>query len=208
MPIVRALVEIPNVSALPEDVATNTWHFDADDVLQATIDAIHAELTTFYQAIDTYLSPRCGTAATVTYYNLDDPTPRVPLDTQGITLSINGAQDALPDEVACCMSFQATPQSGLNQARRRGRIYLGPLGDSSSGTTATTANRPLAAFLTAVAAAGDALMTAGGGAAPWAWVVWSETAQDAAFVADGWVDNSYDTQRRRGAAPTSRTTWT
>lgn len=207
MPTVRALVEIPNISALPEDVATNTWHFLTDNLLQATLDAIHAELETFYQAIDTYLSPRCGTTATVTYYDLGDPTPRVPIFTDTIALSINGAQDALPDEVAICMSFQQNAQSGVNQARARGRLYLGPLGDSSSGTTATTSNRPVAAALTAIAAAGDALMSAGGPLVDWEWVVYSPTADDVAIVQNGWVDNAYDTQRRRGAAPTSRTTW-
>lgn len=207
MPTVRALVEIPNISALPEDVSTNTLHFLTDNLLQATLDAIHAALTAFYQEFDTYLSTRCGPTATVTYYDLGDPTPRVPIFTDTIALAINGAQDALPDEVALCLSFQAAPASGVNQARVRGRLFLGPLGDSSAGATSTTANRPTNNALVAIAAAADGLMIAGGPAEDWQWVVYSPTNDDVAVIEEGWVDNAYDTQRRRGVAPTSRVTW-
>jgi hypothetical protein len=39
------------------------------------------------------------------------------------------------------------------------------------------------------------------------WVVWSEADQDAGSVFDGWIDNAFDTQRRRGVQASSRTTW-
>ena len=39
------------------------------------------------------------------------------------------------------------------------------------------------------------------------WVLWSR-ANNAMFnVVGGWVDNAFDTIRKRGNAPTARTTW-
>jgi hypothetical protein len=44
--------------------------------------------------------------------------------------------------------------------------------------------------------------------ASWDWVVYSPTDDAYHEVANGWVDNAWDTQRRRGYKPTSRTTFT
>jgi hypothetical protein len=38
--------------------------------------------------------------------------------------------------------------------------------------------------------------------------VWSPSNGDAVPVTDGWVDNAWDTQRRRGIDRTARSTWT
>jgi len=46
--------------------------------------------------------------------------------------------------------------------------------------------------------------TAGG----WDWVVYSPTNGNTVNVDNGWVDNAFDTQRRRGLAVTARTNWT
>jgi len=44
-------------------------------------------------------------------------------------------------------------------------------------------------------------------AADWTWVVYS-TVDNAMYPVDnGWVDNSWDTQRRRGVKPTARYTF-
>lgn len=95
----------------------------------------------------------------------------------------------------------------MPQARRRGRIYLGPFGQTVLGTTAVTSDRPLAAAVTAIANAATALATATAGAVV-PWVIYSPTNGSGAVVTDGWVDNAFDTQRRRGVAATSRTLWT
>jgi hypothetical protein len=39
------------------------------------------------------------------------------------------------------------------------------------------------------------------------WVTVSPTAGTSGVVTDGWVDNAWDTQRSRGAAPTMRIDW-
>lgn len=109
----------------------------------------------------------------------------------------------LPAEVALVMSFQAARASGQNQARRRNRVYLGPLG----GSAPSSDGRPAPGFVTQVARAGSDLAAAASSSVNWNWVVWSPTEQQDYQVDNGWVDNSWDTQRRRGLAPTSRTTF-
>jgi hypothetical protein len=39
------------------------------------------------------------------------------------------------------------------------------------------------------------------------WCVWSVADQIAVPVANGWIDNAFDVQRRRGVDYTSRTLW-
>lgn len=207
MTIMRALVALPKTTGIPEDTATNTWHFDTSSPptsLQMT--DVTTALTSFYQAVDAYYATNVATACSITYYDLADPTPRVPLRTDAMTLAPAGG-NPLPEEISVCLSYQAAKISGVPQARRRGRIYLGPFGQTVLGTTAVTSDRPLAAAVTAIANAATALATATAGAVV-PWVIYSPTNGSGAVVTDGWVDNAFDTQRRRGVAATSRTLWT
>jgi hypothetical protein len=197
-------VSLNHDSALPEDVTVNTWSIftaTAKDTtaIEAAVNAIQA----FYASIQTYLSGNLSGAGTVKAYDRADVAPRVPWyeDTMGFT---PGTAAALPEEVAFCLSFQAAAASGSPQARRRGRVYLGPLG-ANAGGNGFAANRPVAAFMTAVAGAADTLLAASNAAADWNWNVWSEVDGLGRPVTNGWVDNAFDTQRRRGLAPTSRT---
>lgn len=206
MPIIRALVTLPATSALAEDAATNTLHFSAPGVnLTDEINLIHGNLTTFYQAIDTYLSPKLSTTANVKYYDLDDPKPRPPKSEQTMGLAAFPGT-ALASELAVCLSYQAARVAGSDQAHRRGRIYLGPLNSSAAGTT-TASDRPASSMLTAIGVAATALATDSfADGVPWH--VYSPTLLSSAPVTDGWIDNAFDVQRRRGVQATSRTLWT
>lgn len=205
MALLRALVQIPKASGLPEDAVTNTWYFDGDPTVgSGDMEEIAAALTQFYNAIDTYLSPILGTTATVTFYSMSDPEPRPPLYTANIALVLSTG-NPLPDEVALCLSFRGTYPAGAVRARRRGRLFIGPLGNNTQGTT-TAANRPSSTFVSALATAADTLLTSSQ-TEPWDWVVYSPTSDSDTPVVAGWVDNAYDTQRRRGVAATSRTTF-
>lgn len=205
MPIIRALVTLPAVSALPEDSATNTWHFQAPLTNPTSeMGFMTTALTNFYQAIDQYLSPKVGSTATIRYYNLSDPKPRVPLGESTIPLTVSSGT-ALPSELAVCLSYQAAKISGTNQARRRGRIYIGPLGTIAAGTTSAS-DRPLSSFVSAIASAATALEVAAfANGTPWH--VYSPTSGTSAPVTDGWVDNAFDVQRRRGLRVSSKTLW-
>lgn len=99
-------------------------------------------------------------------------------------------------------SFQGARTSGSVQARRRGRIYIGPL-----KTTTSTNGRPNSTAITTLATASSALGIDLNAVADTTWCVWSPTSGTAVPITDGWVDNAFDTQRRRGWDPTSRTTY-
>lgn len=204
MPIVRAIVTLPMDSGLPEDAAQNVWHFNAATDSTAEADDIAAALKAFYDGIDSFLSTTINAAATtVTFYDLSDPVPRVPYHEVNIGQDMITGTTALPDEVALVMSFHAAPLSGVAPARRRGRVFIGPLAQAAAGAGAA-GNRPAAAFITAVDNAGTALKVESDNSV-WAWAVYSRVLNTAADVVNGWVDDAFDTQRRRGVQPLART---
>ena len=215
--LLRALVTIPMDGLVPADYPTNTWYFDGDD---GNADAsywsgAHTLLTTFYQAIDQGIFPQqVATSFNVKYYDMRDPTPRAPEFEDAIAITSTG--DMLPAECAVCLSFQAQITSGLNQKRRRGRIFLGPI-QSAVGTVVNSQVRVSSTARTlitgAAAALEDGIALATTGTLKWA--VYSPTTHaesniDDAFndVTDGWVDDAFDTQRRRGPKPSTRTLFT
>jgi hypothetical protein len=214
---IRAQVVIPRDSAVPADYAINVLHFAAPGVDDETDYAnIVTRLTTFYQAVDAYLSAATASPATVKLYSLLDPEPRAPVHTDSITLT-PGSGTGYPGEVAICCSFQGDLESGQLQARRRGRIYLGPL-DADTGTGDGNDERVSSGVRTAICTAMDALATPGVDAVVWSVFSptsagsppWDEGTLSSSFVqvTNGWVDNAFDVQRRRGVAATARTTWT
>lgn len=118
----------------------------------------------------------------------------------------------LPTEVAGVLSFHAdltgiVEEIGATRpkARRRGRIYVGPLTEEAidGNTAAPTLSTP---FRTAMAA--NAVIMADNAAADdWRWSVWSRADVILRPVVGGWTDNAPDTQRRRGQESTSRATF-
>lgn len=187
----------------PENIAVNTWHCDALSLPGGYVDFVE-DLTTFYQAIDSLYSSLVDNAsATLTTYNMTDPKPRAPVDVRTIGSFTKGS-GTLPTEVAVCLSFQGERVSGEDQARRRGRVYIGPLSSTvmasdsiyiDSGDRDTLAN------------AAGALVFASDASITYKWCVYSPTNEDLVTVNNGWVDNAPDTQRRRGIPSAARTLW-
>lgn len=185
------------------DASTNTWAVDADDV--TALGLFHDELETFYTSIQgQYPSLVRQTDHEIVSYNRADPTPRAPVLSTKFDFVGSPTGDSLPPECAMCVSFQGNPMSGSNQARRRGRVFIGPLRES----TLHTDGRPTAATVTALKNAGQTLLTNSNSATTWKWQVWSTAGNGDTQITNGWVDNEYDTQRRRGRVATSRTTFT
>jgi len=215
MAYARVLVELNNDSLIPKDLVTNTWHFVTPGSVAAAEPDITANLDAFYTAIQTYLSASLTGTATAKYYDLEDPEPRAPVATGAITFTPGSNQ--LPNEVAVCMSYQGPIVSGQNQARRRGRLFLGPL--SQTGFTGATGEfRPGSAMRSAICTAADALMSdtslpglvwalfspSTAGPPPWS----GATLADAfVTITNGWVDDAADTVRSRGLSPTTRSVW-
>lgn len=205
-------VAMPNVSAMPEDVVINTFSFIGPDIpTEPQRTELKTRLTAFYNSVHapgtarltSFFPSTLALAGTrIKAYRREDVVPRAPVFDDALPLT-PGTGDPLPHEVALVMSFQATAISGTPQAQRRGRIYLGPL-STNVLTPASLDARPTGGFINAVKGAGSFLWSESD--ADWDWVVHSSIAGDATVVG-GWVDNAFDSQRRRGTAPTVRSTF-
>jgi hypothetical protein len=90
--------------------------------------------------------------------------------------------------------------SGISQARRRGRVFLGPLGNNAvSSTTGRVASGAYTAIQTAAAT-----LLGGSGIGDWTWIIWSKASSSQVVVDNGWIDDAPDVQRRRGVDPSTR----
>lgn len=204
MPTCRAQVILRTSDNVIENFVTNSWAFDVPSYSGAGA-VLTPILTTFYNALRPYMSPLMGqNNHLIKYSGLPGSPPNYPFDEDTFNLTTAPAGTALPEELSVALSFQGTRQAGFPQARRRGRIYLGTF-----NTSVFTGNRPATTFTNAMVAAAQALkgsVTAAG--AGFGWVVWSSADGAAVPVNNGWIDNAFDVQRRRGVDPTARTTFT
>lgn len=202
MPSIRAQVVLHTVDNVAENFITNTFAFTGTDPFGDRA-AITAALDAFYTSVGTNILGQ-GIAAgghEIKYYDLPGPIPNYPLATDVFALAGATTIDPLPAEVALCLSFQGPKTPGFPQARRRGRIYIGPI-----KSTLTAAGRPTAACVTNLVNFGNTLLTTISALpSDTRWSVWSVADQEGVVVTNGWVDDAWDTQRRRGIDRTSRT---
>lgn len=216
-----AQVVLPYYTGIPSDVAVNTFHFDGGTVdPEDDPTLITTPLTRFYTVAASpsgdppgaWLSPivsRSGGACKIRLYNMADPKPRKPFEIHSFTLpTVIGATDGMPNEVAVVASFHGDPASGLPQARRRGRVFIGPL-TKSAFSMGTNASMPAVGtvFRESLVNASKRLCqeSFASGAR---WVVYSRTNNNLVPVRSGWVDSDPDTQRRRENGVRNRVTWT
>lgn len=200
----------------------NTFHFEKTPVVTADYGGHVTIVDNFYrvangaagQAVKGIMAAGVM-SGNVNYlvYNLDDPEPRVPRYDQVWATGAGGfaTQAALPEEVALCLSYEALPESGVAQARRRGRIYAGPLTLTSLLTTADGRVTTAAGLAASLGVQMKGLRDAAIGISS-NWIVYSPTQAQfgldpSAVIQQGWVDNAFDTQRRRGVEATVRSRW-
>jgi len=207
------------VSGLPSDRFVNTFHtIGPVDPLTPDFAAAATAIKLFYNPtggvkISSYMSNAVrGIGRTIKIYDLSDPKPRAPVY-EFIDAVVPWAQSAsqpLPSECCVCLSYDAPKLSGLPQARRRGRLFIGPLSIAALNGNTDPPQRPNSSLQ-------DALNTAAGNlqdalaAANMPWVVYSPTSDDgtgavgsAALVTRSWTDDAFDTQRRRGERPSAK----
>lgn len=198
-------VELASQSNIAADSVVNTFAVSA-----ASGASVFADITTnvdaFYASLGSYLAPtllNTTDAHKVRVYHLSEPEPRPPVYIGSFTQA--GTPVALPAEVAVCSSFSAAAPAGTLPARRRGRIYVGPLNDDT-GSVVGSYLRPSPTFRALLAASTKALVE---GLADDGWIfsVWSRRDNTLFPVVRGWVNDEYDTQRRRGPEVTTRDTW-
>lgn len=207
----RAQVAMAGLSGLPEDVYINNFVFRNNDValMPGNIaDNIKDALTEFYTAAATvgttsvaltrYLTPHRSQTVNINIYNLGEPPPRQPTK-RSFTAPLSPVGSVgMPEEVAACLSYYA----GRPLPRFRGRIYLGPLHPDAAqivtGKVRLNTNFQQLLGVLAARLMGKQLVT---------WVLLSPTRAAVTPITGGWADDAFDTQRRRGLAPTGRTLW-
>lgn len=216
-------------SGLAEDAVINTFYFqtavdptDTSDPSAQQIIDLRLAVYNFYETppvasypiinflhLDGFAQPRHS----FKFYNMDDPMPRAPFHTNTPAgQPSNPTTTGFPSEVAFCLSFRGPLESGGQPGRRRGRLYLGPI-RNSVGTKEVSSGqqRPdqdmMNVSVNAAKALQEAAMATGAH-----WVVYSPTsrgagtaAQASTVITHAWADNAFDTQRRRGLAPSART---
>lgn len=226
---VLAVVRLKHLSGIPHDDVMNNFVFrtSATPPSTANLDDIKTALTTFYNtgagspshaicnAIGSQMS-RVTDASLITYYvldgHLDGTAHGSPVRTDTWTLgSPIGTGSNFPSEVAVCLTFHTAyltdpefgPGGSRPRARDRGRIYLGPIRDATRSTALDNEARLDPDWNQAFGAAAARLVAD----ASTQWMVWSRKNVATNTVSTGWVDNAYDTQRRRGPDTTSRLSW-
>ena len=200
---VRAQVILKTADGIPANFLSNSWAFQLTTPASQTA-AVTTALVAFYNIARAYYGPAVAqNGHEIKYSELPGVKPNYPFDVDTWNFSSAPVGTALPREVAACLSFQGARAAGAPQARRRGRVYLGPL-----STNALTGELIATGMLTAVASAANTLRTAIPAiAADCWWGVWSHAESHLVPIVDGWVDNAPDTQRRRGVKASSRTTF-
>lgn len=213
MATILAQVLLLAQTALPEDTVVNTFHFDAPATGTAG-NALALALIDFYNdtgsagsAIATFLSPRLSVGAGASHIKFYDATTP-PLGSPFLDVSWTlgppfGSAGPAPEEVALRLSVKGDTVAGGIAARRRGGPYIGPFNTTTLGAVDST-SRPDGGLITTMLDAAEALhdqcQTLG-----MPWCVYSAANDDLVEITSARVDNAWDTQRRRGAAATTRT---
>jgi hypothetical protein len=191
-------------SNLPENQFINNWYFRNDIIGSVPATQIKAVLDAFYFApaangfiIKAQMASHVVAGAEYRIYDLGQTPPR----TRTTVVTAGGSSSTgagLPGEVAVCSSFYA----GTNVKRRRGRHYIGPL--SAASTDGQGSPRPSPELKAAIVDRAKNVAQTTQGVT---WVVVSQVGVMANVVTAGWCDNAFDTQRRRGNAPSARNIW-
>jgi hypothetical protein len=188
--ILRAQVAFGADTAFPRDRIAITPHFN--DSASGNAQTLADDLATKFSTYTTN-----NREIVVKVYRATQPKPNPPL---AIATRNAGLTPASPGnrEVALCLSYYATN----NVKRRRGRLYIpafflttGALGVRPTSTQRTD----LGQIVTILQDSGPASIK---------WCVYSRKDAAAYNVTDWWADDEWDSQRRRGLRPTTRSTGT
>lgn len=218
VPVMTYMVQnaIPYFTGLPEDVVTNTFHFDwgsPTPPVETDLGVLVSSVAAFYENVfadpgTLWCAPWMRPALNrVRIYDLDMPTPRPPIfdEVVPLTLEMAPANNIAP-ESAIVLSYHGAIVSGVNAARRRGRVYIGGLGSGIDTGSASAFPKINASAINQCINAAQELVAAEA-VTNFTWVVYSRVSQSSTPIVGGWVDNAIDTQRRRGNASTGRSTW-
>lgn len=197
-------------TGLPKDRINWTFHFKRNIVAMQSAAALAAASEMVWRAItdaqglgnklEAFLSTTLSGPLDVKAYDLGHGEPRTP-----VTWSSSfqpTASPTLPSEVACCLSYKTS--SANVPATHRGRVYIGPLNNSALSETSLEP-RPGSTFRGACLDLAQRLYD-GASLFSGEWAVFSRKDNELRPVNFAWVDNAFDTQRRRGVAANARFT--
>lgn len=202
MPDYLTQVTIHTTDGVAANYATNVFMFQADDL--AALAGAHGELSSRYDGIAGFLSSNVALGGhMITSYDIADPTPRAPVLETEFSFPVAPNDNPLPHQVSIVLSFQGDRVSGVNQARRRGRVYI----PFTGAQWVDPSGRPDVSITGAIVGFGNLLLEQSRLSASWTWMVYSRADGAVVPITNGWVDNRYDIQRRRGREPTARTTY-
>lgn len=225
MPLL-AKVKIPHRSGRPEDTVMNSFAFDlTPGIANANAVLIVAAVKDFYDGVTgggaklhSLLSPELGSDTIAPRVDLYDLTGHLDGSAHGAPVfgsdmtwtGFPGAGFAHPGEVAICASFHSAYGAdvefavggGRPRGRDRGRVFIGPLHGNTAAMDTNGTARVITSAQTTVIQAMTRLANAGV-----AWSVWSRSSASLKPVVGGFVDDAFDTQRRRGTRPTARQTF-
>lgn len=217
--LIRAQVVFRGASGLSKDQFVNNFTFlrnledggQDDEVAQNLLDFYGTATTTTGQKVLTFLSPAISAGPhRIKLYDLNQAPPRVPVFEQEFTWGTAPTGTALPSEVAVCLSARAERVSGTIDARRRGRVYIGPLNTTAMNAGGTGGHPRVEANMRTTLLEAAARLAADMNTDGWLWGVHSSLGAAGNFVPfrTWWVDDAFDTQRRRGMVPTTKQTAT
>jgi len=209
MAILSCQILLKTTDNIAANFTTNTIHFDVDTGavlpgLDETMQDIVNQITSTYEGFRTRLGGLQQTGHEITFYDLGTPKPRVPFRMYDLDFTAALPQTVLPHEVAIVSSFKARREAGKSDRNRRNRVYIGPL---AASTLDQATGRVGDATRLAIAAAWEEMASESADSDDWTWVIYSPTLEEAYPVWEGFVDNAFDTQRRRGVSSTARAVW-
>lgn len=198
-------------SGLPKDSVVNTLAFDvsgkgafaswAPELAQEVQDA-WTNASGSNGGLLGYYGESLSGFGEIKVYDLGDSEPRNPFifDSEA---QFGSSTTPLPQECSLCLSFKTT--NGNANGRNRGRIFIGPLGGTQGVTKDAIGNAvPSTGLLSAVSDLGKEIYDRAS-AAGMEWSIYSRAGNSLGHVLATWVDNEFDTQRRRGREATGRT---
>lgn len=227
---IKAVVTFPRTTGIARDEVENTFFFAAvGSGVAAYGDTLAAAIESFYNGVSTgtplhdwmNISLDRSSLAHIRFYDMlpilaGGTSTGPPLQDHTFTLGAAGDASLMPDEVAAVLSFHGeltgVPEhdgATRPRARRRGRVYIGPLTSNNPEVIATTSGLPRigSTLLLSLEEAGLRLSGTLADDAVMNWAVYSRVDNTFYPVVGGFVDNAFDTQRRRQLDASTRTAW-
>lgn len=224
---VLCVVKLPRVSGVPRDVVENTFAFTKAGSTDIDLAQLGTQLQKFYnrdnsitggtRKVAQYINETVSRALPthIEMYDIDVPGPPIHDTTFTLAAVLSGSESScLPDACAMGVTIHAdlstvSEHSGATRprARRRGRFFVGPLiaaemVDTTSGVPRIGSGPRDTAGFSIVNTMGDCFDFAGAQLC-----VWSRVDHALRPVVGVWIDNRFDTQRRREEEASSRSVY-